>query len=282
VHSGNATDERGVMHTTIVQLTDCHLFGDESAYLYGVNTEKSYQAVLQLIREECPKIDLLLATGDIAHDGSRQAYRRFVSGVEQIATAVSWLPGNHDSIDVMTTCSDRSLLAKKAIDLGNWCVLLLDSHIEGELRGRLAEEELQFLQNELNTTDAEHVLISMHHHPASINSPWLDPHRVENGESLFAVVDRFPSVRVILFGHVHQQFECTRKGVRLMGAPSTCCQFVSGMRRPPIDDKLPGYRWLRLSNSGEVESGISRVTDVQFKPDLEQVSGQRSKRDDKA
>ena len=256
------------MHTTIVQLTDCHLFDDESKNLYGINTERSYQAVLQLVHQEQSHIDLVIGTGDIAHDGSRQAYQRFVSGVERIHAAVSWLPGNHDSIHVMKTCSDRSLLAEKAIDLNNWRLLLLDSRVENEVGGRLAEDELQFLEHELSTTDAEHVIISMHHHPTSVNSRWLDPHMVENGERFFAIVDRFSSVRVVLFGHIHQQFECMRNVIRLMAAPSTCCQFVSQLKESPIDDKLPGYRWLRLSNNGGLDSGISRITDVQFKPDL--------------
>ena len=77
------------MHTTIVQLTDCHLFDDESKNLYGINTERSYQAVLQLVHQEQSHIDLVIGTGDIAHDGSRYAYQRFVSGVARIHAVVS-------------------------------------------------------------------------------------------------------------------------------------------------------------------------------------------------
>ena len=54
----------------IVQLSDCHLFADESGKLLGLNTQFSLDKVLELVRREQPNPDLILATGDLSQDAS--------------------------------------------------------------------------------------------------------------------------------------------------------------------------------------------------------------------
>lgn len=49
----------------LVQLSDSHLFAEADATLVGMNTRESLQRVIGLVREQQPRIDLLLATGGL-------------------------------------------------------------------------------------------------------------------------------------------------------------------------------------------------------------------------
>ena len=58
----------------IVQVTDCHLFSAEGGALLGMNTQQSLDRVLDLVRVESKPMDLILATGDLAQDGTVESY----------------------------------------------------------------------------------------------------------------------------------------------------------------------------------------------------------------
>ena len=60
----------------VLQITDTHLFADNSGCLLGLNTEQSLEAVIEKICANDFPADMILATGDLVHDGTPAAYRR--------------------------------------------------------------------------------------------------------------------------------------------------------------------------------------------------------------
>jgi Icc protein len=92
-----------------------------------------------------------------------------------------------------------------------------------------------------------------------IGSPWLDTMMVDNAAEFFAVLDRHPQVRAVLWGHVHQTCDQVRRGVRLLASPSTCIQFQPQSAGFALDEAAPGYRWLELHDSGVIETGVVRL-----------------------
>ena len=80
----------------VLQITDTHLFADSQGCLLGLNTEQSLQAVISQIRAHRHATDLILATGDLVHDGTAAAYRRIFSHLGSFDQPVYCLPGNHD------------------------------------------------------------------------------------------------------------------------------------------------------------------------------------------
>ena len=54
----------------VLQLTDCHLFADKNKDLLGVNTYKSFDAVLNAIKAQNFDYDFIAFTGDISQDYS--------------------------------------------------------------------------------------------------------------------------------------------------------------------------------------------------------------------
>ncbi|MDU7768119.1 MAG: metallophosphoesterase, partial [Serratia marcescens] len=55
----------------ILQITDTHLFAGEHETLLGINTYRSYHAVLDAIQAQRRDVDLIVATGDLAQDHSQ-------------------------------------------------------------------------------------------------------------------------------------------------------------------------------------------------------------------
>lgn len=68
----------------LVQLTDSHLFAEADGKLLGLNTGDSLARVVELAVAEQPRIDLILATGDLSQDGSVASYQRFRQLAERI------------------------------------------------------------------------------------------------------------------------------------------------------------------------------------------------------
>ena len=66
----------------------------------------------------------------------------------------------------------------------------------------------------LADTDAEHVLICLHHPPLPVGSKWLDQVGLKNGDEFLRIIGRPGNVRAAIFGHVHQEFEGAHDAIR--------------------------------------------------------------------
>ncbi|EIK54407.1 Ser/Thr protein phosphatase [Stutzerimonas stutzeri TS44] len=251
----------------LVQLTDSHLFAPAQGTLLGMDTCDSLQRVIDLVLEEQPHIDLLLATGDLSQDGTLASYQRFRELSARIAAPARWCPGNHDEREAMHAATCGTPLMEPLLELGNWRVVMLDTLESGEVFGVLDTSQLEWLDATLRAAPERHHLICLHHHPVAIGSRWMDSIGLREPERLFEVLDRHRNVRALLWGHVHQEFEQVRNGVLLLATPSTGIQFAPGSERFKVDNLAPGYRWLRLHGDGRLDSGVSRVSGIDFAVD---------------
>lgn len=95
----------------------------------------------------------------------------------------------------------------------------------------------------------------------------MDQISLRNPDHLFAVLDRYPQVKVVLFGHIHQEFALTRAGIEYLGCPSTCVQFKPSQPDFALDQQPPGFRLLTLHPDGQFDTAIKRVN-YQPLPDL--------------
>lgn len=251
----------------LVQLSDSHLFAEHDGRLLGMDTADSLTQVVKRVLEEQPRIDLVLATGDISQDGSVESYRRFLDICSSIQAPSRWFPGNHDELAPMREVCAGSDRLDPVLDLGAWRIVLLDSTIPGAVPGQVSAEQLALLDEALQGARDRHVLVAFHHHPVSIGSQWMDRIGIRNPDDLFAVLDRHRQVRCLLWGHVHQEIDRLRGDVRLLASPSTCVQFAPGSEDFGVDGLAPAYRWLRLLPDGGVQTGVSRVTGIDFQVD---------------
>ncbi len=259
--------EQDVTPWRVVQLTDSHLFADDHRRLQGMNTRESFFAVVDLVRAEQSAIDLILGTGDIAQDGSEEAYRLFHDTAASLCSDMVWVPGNHDEADDMANLSFAQANYRKVIDNEHWRIIMLDSSVSKSVHGFLEAEELATLQEALRTAGDRHVLIALHHHPIPSECTWLDNHNLKNTDEFHQLVKAHPQVKAILWGHIHQQVDKVIDGIHYLATPSTCIQFAPQQVDFKLDSAPPGYRWLELYPNGDLKTDVSRVS-VSLEVDL--------------
>ena len=184
---------------------------------------------------------------------------------------MAWLPGNHDRADTMAQVLGKDGVLCRAIDAGRWLIVMLNSQIPGEVGGELGADELAWLDTCLGGARSreQHCLVCLHHQPVPMGSDWIDEQMVADREAFFATLGRYSGVRAVLWGHVHQQLDTEKDGIRLMSTPSSCIQFAPNSYDFKIDDMPPGYRWLDLHADGSITTAVSRVEDIRFDVDLE-------------
>ena len=254
----------------IVQITDTHLFRDPAAELLKLNTQESFECVLELIENNEDHVDAFLGTGDIAQDASLEAYQRFAAAMERFSAPFYWIPGNHDNRAIMQKVPQQAEAFRNTLDIGNWRIVMLDSAVVGEVHGWLEDQELDHLENMLAELDQQpdvHSLVCLHHNPIPGNSHWMDGIGLRNADDFFSILDRHQSVRAVVYGHIHQTLDFDRRGVRYLCTPSTCIQFKQAVTDFALDDRNPAYRWLQLHPDGRIETSVERVTDYSFSPD---------------
>jgi Icc protein len=204
--------------------------------------------------------DLVVASGDLAHDGSPQAYQHLHRCFSRLDAPVYCLPGNHDEAVALRANSECGrLYSSRSACIGGWLQLFLDSTVTGSDGGHLAETELDELDAALASHPGLPALVCLHHQPVNIGSRWLDSMAVDNPEAFFKIIDRHPQVRAVIWGHVHQTFEQQRNHVRLLSTPSTCIQFLPNSEKFAVDMIPPGYRWLELYPDGTFTTGVARL-----------------------
>ena len=252
----------------ILQLTDTHLKAFDGGKLLGLDTDYSLQAIVELARSEYPRPDLLLATGDLADSGAGDAYRRLIGYLDRLTPHHFWLPGNHDLRDVMVDVAGPERLPGE-LRVGRWQIIMLDSQLPGEVGGHLGTAELARLAACLEAGEAAglHALVCMHHQPVPVGCAWLDEQMVSDARAFFDIVGRFPAVRLVLWGHVHQELDQRCGDLRLLCTPSTCIQFLPDQVDFALDTRAPGYRWLELEPDGTSRTGVSRAESQVFPVD---------------
>ncbi|MBF2025168.1 MAG: 3',5'-cyclic-AMP phosphodiesterase [Oscillatoriales cyanobacterium C42_A2020_001] len=252
----------------VAQITDIHLFAESDKRLLGLQTLESFQTVLYQVKDLERQPNLLLLTGDLSQDGSAESYQTLQAMVQPLGIPTYWVPGNHDDPAVMAQVLKRSPVSdQKSFRAGGWRFLLLDSCVPGCVYGSISSASLEWLDAELSQFRDEPTLITFHHPPFLVGCDWMNDIGLQNANELFAICDRHPQIKVVLFGHIHQEFYRQRNGVHYLGTPSTCIQFKPNSSSFSLDEEQPGLRLVNLFPDGSWESAVQRTLYV-CEPDL--------------
>ncbi|MEW8194530.1 MAG: metallophosphoesterase, partial [Candidatus Thiodiazotropha sp.] len=211
----------------LLQLTDSHLYADPSRCLLGINTLETFDHVLAQALQETGNPDFILATGDLVHDASDSGYKRLLGRLQLTEIPTYCLPGNHDIPGKMKQILNQdNVHCIPSVQAKGWSLIFLDSTIANSDSGRIDENQLELLGVLLRAHADKHTMICLHHHPVPVGSRWMDTMVLENPDAFFKLIDANPQVQAVLCGHIHQVFDTEYRGVRLMGSPSTCVQFI--------------------------------------------------------
>ncbi len=217
---------------------------------------------LKHYRDQEWRADIVISTGDLVQDDSPGAYQHFCEVLGTLGLPVYCVPGNHDVRAIMQdVLAEHEFNYCKSIEHGNWLIAGIDSCINGEASGHVSAAELDRLDAEIGGTKMANVMVCLHHPPVEMGSRWLDSVGLANADEFLARVSASGSVRLALFGHVHQQHDTQRDGITIVGTPSTCRQFAIGSDIFAVDDNPPAYRRVNLYTDGRFEHELVWVND---------------------
>jgi Icc protein len=236
---------------TLLQLSDSHLSADPAAEYRGQNADANLERLLPACR--LLAADGLILSGDVAEDGSAEAYRRALRLTNGLAPRTAWIPGNHDELEAMADIFEPAGYASgPLLDWGQWQIALLNSARPDRPEGHLSEAGLAPLQN---LSPKRPAMVFVHHQPLPVGSPWIDKYPLVEPDRFWAMLNP-EAVRIVAFGHVHQAFSGEHNGMACLSAPSTVANSQPGSPRFTLDPTGPKARWFRLWPDGRWLSGI--------------------------
>lgn len=248
--------------TNLLQITDLHIMPNSGEKLLGIDTELTFHSVLEQALAENGAIDLILVTGDLTQHPCTSSYQRILTKLDSLKIPSLCLPGNHDDFELMLNILNSGVVScRKHVILENWQIICLNSQIPEAPEGRLSIKELAFLDDCLRAHPDCPALVAIHHHCLKTGSSWMDTMMIDNSLELFSIVTKYPQVKAIICGHIHQEMHHQAGSIQILGTPSTCFQFEPGSRQFSVDDKAPGYRLIELFADGRMKSKVSRLPD---------------------
>lgn len=254
----------------LIQVTDSHLLKNPEHKFAGISPIASLRAILDCIQthHDLNIYDAIITTGDIAQEPAHETYQQYHDEIARLQRPHFLVPGNHDEIPTESLQSHK--IEEPTVILGhNWCLILLNSQCHEQIHGEFSADYLSNLSDLLTQYNDYHVLLAFHHHSIPVGSAWLDQHRLQNAEAFLACIHQHQNVKVILSGHVHQEFDHFENGVRFLAAPATSIQFKPKSENFSLDDQPPGYRVLSLHANGEIDTQVYRLNECVGSIDLD-------------
>jgi 3',5'-cyclic AMP phosphodiesterase CpdA len=206
----------------ILHLSDTHVRRATGADGRGVDARASLRQILRDCAE-VPRLDALVVTGDLADDGSREAYADVRDLVHGFARArgipVILSTGNHDERHAFTqVLGDGHLETTDTVRMesaddervaaslvGGCRIVTLDSLVPGKGYGRIGPAQLAWLRDLLAEPAPAGTVLAFHHPPIAL--PGVEVQHalgLQNPDDLAEAI-RDSDVRVVLCGHFHLQ-----------------------------------------------------------------------------
>jgi 3',5'-cyclic-AMP phosphodiesterase len=237
---------------TIVQLSDLHLWADPEGVLFGIPTRRTLRDVLAHIEASGLKPHYVVVTGDHTHDELPETYAAARELLAPYLDRLHQVPGNHDDrARLREGFSDRvggegAERITFSFEAEGWLCLGLDTHVPGEVGGRIGEEQLEWVRSRIGERQPRGAVLFMHHPPVELGIPWLDRIGVEDRAAFQALLADEPRIRLVSCGHVHHESSHRVEGAEIVTVPSTGLQFSPDSPVAAFVPAPPGYRVIEL------------------------------------
>lgn len=262
----------------IAQLSDTHFLeeGEAAEGGFAYDTDEAFSAVRSHLegRHAQQPLDLVVVTGDVADHGRPAQYQKAAAAFSQLSAPVNVCPGNHDQDVAFSAGMARPTVGtSRAIELGNWCFLFVDSNSGAMLpndagrlvdptdytdrlhrNGALGDREASWVRDMCAATAADHVFLWLHHPPA------VGPGLGEDAEYEAEWAELLPQltkVRGFGGGHTHVPDEWEFGGLPVFVSPA----FKNNFDLRAETMLPPGYRSYEFAADGKVTSEVHLTDD---------------------
>lgn len=245
------------MRTTIAHLSDTHFDGTP-------RTAQRNRVVLDYLRDLPPSaLAGVVVSGDVTDHGDESEYaqaRAELTGPWPMLV----IPGNHDRRDAFAAgLYGQGRVGEpldSSVDIGPVVLIGCDSSIPAPPgsridEGRLDAGTLHWLDSALAARRPDQwALICLHHPPAPVQIPLMDPIRLSNGAELLDVLRRHAGIAGILTGHAHTAGATELGGIPVRIAPGVASAVPLPFEpNAPITPALPpGFAFHIIDDEGRL------------------------------
>ncbi|HZR84109.1 MAG TPA: metallophosphoesterase [Candidatus Binatia bacterium] len=206
-------------------------------------------------------VDAVVVKGDIADRGRRDQFEIAARTFARFRMPHHAFLGNHDHYGLLAGdhVDGYPILgqppAPRAVDLGGWRLLLLDTVEPGHHHGVFGDDRMRWLADALAETGARSIptLLVMHHQPVAPEHRDRFPNTIgllpEHSLPFADLVGRNPQVKGVLIGHTHRN-----KLHRFAGAPGVPFVEVSCVKDYP-----GSFAVYRLFSDGSFRQEVRRI-----------------------
>lgn len=229
----------------ILHLSDTHIQRAPGPNRHGVDPTASLRLMLDALKH-LRDVDVVLVTGDVADDGSVEAYtlvRELVGAYARERNVPLLLTtGNHDERQAFAKVLGSGHLAPAGRDraesvitspegeraavstIAGYRFVTLDSLVPGRVHGHLSTRQLDWLRQVLSRPAASPAhggggtVLAFHHPPVTLNVPSQKAFGLWNPAELADAI-RGSDVQVVLTGHFHLQLSGLLDGTPVWVTP---------------------------------------------------------------
>jgi 3',5'-cyclic AMP phosphodiesterase CpdA len=226
----------------IAQISDLHLKSDQ-AFAYDVaDTADALRRTVDHLNHMVSDPDVVLITGDISDDGSRQSYDLARKLLFDLKAPFYLIPGNHDQKKHLLEAFNfhRYLLEGVSGKEGNYLCYAIDDYpvrligidtvTPGLHGGGIGPNRLKWLDDTLSKRANIPTLVFMHHPPFASGIGHMDREVFHGREQLREVICRHPQVQRITCGHIHRAITCGFGGTVATVCPGVGMQLALDLR----------------------------------------------------
>ncbi|MEM7259074.1 MAG: metallophosphoesterase [Pseudomonadota bacterium] len=192
----------------IAQISDSHISQQHPQRLADL------QSAVDAVNERAP--DLVLHTGDVAHDATDTEYRQAFEIMASLNAPYFVIPGNRDKREPLGAVFGEHLqyhegYVQYTIDSYPCRILMLDTVSQNSNKGQLCSTRLEHAISVLNSDDTRPLLVFMHHTPYDV-SEIPEPFQFESREAVEQLAAAFVAcntLKAVYCGHVHRNVQST-------------------------------------------------------------------------
>lgn len=212
----------------LVQLSDLHIV-EAGTTIHGIDTAENLRQVGAALAAMDLQPAAVILTGDLTNDGEPASYRHLRDLVrdvlEPMGAPIHPVLGNHDARGPFHECFREVAATTESFyyraDLPGLRLLMCDSHHPGHYTGLLGDEQLAWIDRELDGVDEQRPAVLALHHPSVPRGvPRPDDFLLADRAELEDVL-RGRAVAAVLCGHSHVATASTFGGALHAAAPAT-------------------------------------------------------------
>ena len=235
----------------IAQISDTHIRDHLGMFGELVDTSETLKKAVQLLNSLEPQPDVVLVTGDLTDDGTKEQYSLLLEMLSSLNAPLLPLPGNHDERSEFLNAFSSTLPdeipenhCSYVIDNFPVRLIALDTSLPGRHDALFSEDHELWLSTVLSKEKDKPTLIFTHFPPFETGINFMDLSGLKSADRLEKIIRNNPQVKLVVSGHLHRSIQTSFASTMISVCPSTGNQLKLDLnpKNGSAVDEPPGFQ----------------------------------------